>query len=708
MLNAGDMSVSRIITYISIPLLVFFLVGPLSAVSQQRKATDSTVVSSIHTLKEVRVMSGRNNFTVDADKKIFELADVLSLRGATAVEVIKQVPSLSINGDGRIQLRDGVPVLLIDGKRTTLSLSQIAADEIKSVEVMTNPSAKYDAQGSSGIVNIILKKNRKRGVNGNIRGSGTSVGAYTVMADINRYANKTNISALYLERRNRSLSRTTSGTNYQKGQPDFNAVQDDETHGPFRKARLGMEYYPDTATTWNVNGDVGWGYDKRSAALQGDYIATSAIAGKEIWRSLNNKAGYLSYHINAGYLHRFKKEREKLMITAGTEMYNAPETGFLYQSSAPGKSVAQLTDANTRVTTTTMQIDYTNPLRHGKAMLETGAKFTWHEVGALFQLATKDNGSQLFVPDTSTSFRSSFRDPVYAGYVNYSDDYGGFSYTAGIRFEHYDYMAYLPETIRNRQSSLFPSVLTSWKLNQSADLHLNYARRVNRPDYTQLLPFVDLANPLSLHTGNPFLRPELTDALELSYNRTIGNTVLSASLYYRYSQHYLTSKASTLSGDTLLITSINAAHANTGGIEFIIKAHPADCWDLSANFNGFKTNIETTGTSDNGYSWFAKANNTFRIPAGITLQLTANYEAPKIIPQGRILETGYIDVSGSRDLGRKKQLTVIVTCYDIANTDRQRIVISESGSFRQSSLLKPQSRIVKLAVSYRFGRSAHH
>jgi iron complex outermembrane receptor protein len=674
-------------------------------------------VSSRKELKGITITAQKPSLQMAADKKVFNVSTNLNAKGGTVAEVFRQVPGLTISPGGKITLRNGTPVLLLDGKRTNLTLDQIPADQVASIEIITNPSAKYDAQGANGIINIISKRNTKGGVFGSVNANWSSMPEYNIYGDINISKGAFRLNINYLDHGHQSKQKETIFRDNIYAGTQLEQFSNSNTKGPFRRGKFTLDYEPNKRNIFSLSGMYGGGDFRTRSEQKSMYLPKINNVDSTTTRYTNNLEEFRFGQAILSYVHQFSKQGGKLTADFSVEKYNAPETGSyrLQYHNKENDQVLQQFNGSIRAHTIILQSDYTNTFRENKARLEAGVKINWHKDHNQNRMEDYDNTTGKYVVNQYATYNFQYKDPTYAAYGNYSDSYGKFSYIAGLRFEQYEYTGVMQDSannIRYHNPGIYPSIFLTQQLGHEQELHLNYSRRVTRPDFEEISPRIDYSNPQNLFKGNTALQSAYTNLVEFSYNKSFGPSQLIATAYLRNINHPITSYTYPLAPDTLLTTYMNADQSNTYGAELIFKNPLASWWQLTSNLNFFDTRIrdsnKSIGLTNSGFSWFAKMSSDAKLPADITVQLSASYEAPKIIPQGKTLSTSSVDLAVKKDFLKQKNLALTLSITDIFNTDRNRWQTSLPGQFYQDFLQKYSTRIVKVNVNYRFGRTSNN
>ncbi|HTE10361.1 MAG TPA: outer membrane beta-barrel family protein, partial [Chitinophagaceae bacterium] len=699
------------------------------------------LVTEITQLANVTVTANKPLVRLDADKKIFNVEKNIVSAGGTALDVMKSVPSVNVDIDGNVTLRNSAPQLYVDGRPTTLTLDQIPADAIESVEVITNPSAKYDASGGgAGILNIVLKKNRKTGYNGNVRAGIDKRGALNGGGDFSVRQNKINLSASLMANQMKGrTSGTTDRLNLQDTpQTTVNQQNANKTNGGFIFGKLGIDYFISNKTTLSLTGFKVHGEFKplETINITTDSLFNTGKISANSDRVSTSKRIFNGQGFAFGMKHLFAKEGEEL--TADMNYFsgkNSNQSDYVTNYYANNSGSAASTELQ-RVLgdgfdkNLVVQTDYTKPIGI-KTKVETGIR-------AALRSRTNNNNTYVYdgttytpLPSATSNYKNT--DNVYAAYVTYSSAFKDFSYKLGLRAESSNYAGDLVNTgekfKNNYPVSLFPSVFLTQKLKANQQLQVSYSRRINRPNFFQLIPFIDYTDKLNITKGNPALVPEFTQSLELSYLKTFtGNNTLLGSLYYKHTNNlitrYLDKELNPLTGNEDLInTYINANSGYSAGAELTAQNYLTKWWDISTNINVYNSQIKTDSNSQPAlWSWFGKFNSNFKLPSDFTVQLTATYQSKTNLPintnqgfggpafgQAQSSSQGYISASWGMDFAVKKTflkskaLSATLSVNDIFRT-RVSNQYSYSEYFVQHYNRLRDPQMIRLNFAYRFGK----
>ena len=601
------------------------------------------------TLGNVTITASRPTLSMGIDRKIFNVDKNIATAGGTAVDVMRNVPSINVDIDGNVSLRNASPTIFVDGRPTTMTLEQIPADAIESVEIITNPSAKFDASGgTAGILNIVMKKNRRVGYSGNVRANIDSRARVGFGGDINMRQNKINVFASGMLMQRRSIatgftertSKTLTDTSYYSTQRDRNISE-----GQFGFGRFGVDYFMDIRNTLTVTANfVRGGFTPEAVGnIFIDTLKGGAFRNQEYQRRTTNTEGiFRNKGAQLSFKHNFPQSGHEITAdvtynkgrnendgTIRTDYFFMPNERF--RNSYTQLQLGRGTNENV-----TLQTDYAKPLSQTSKI----------EAGVRAQLRKIVSQNTVTVAGRENTVFYNSDDAVYAAYGTFSNRIKNFGYQLGLRAESSTYEGVLPlkgQTFNiDFPISLFPSMFLSQKLKGDDELQFNYSRRINRPNFFQLFPFTDYSDSLNISRGNPGLQPEFTNSLELSFSKVFKNRDnLLISAYYKNTNDLIT-PIQALEFDTIfkrtmpINTYQNANNAYVTGLEMTSRNKLTKFWDITANANLFTSKIDLTDQPDPDQfvSYFFKLNNSFKLPKNFSLQLSGDYQSKIITPPG--------------------------------------------------------------------------
>ena len=712
--------------------------GGFSADQFEKDLGNIQLLLESETLNEVTVTAEATGVKLALDRKIYRVDKDDNAAGGTAEDALRNVPSLSVDIDGNLNLRNGSPQLFVDGRPTTLTLDQIAGSSIESVEVITNPSAKYDASGGqSGIVNIVMKKDRRIGYHGNVRAGFDTQGGLNMGGNVNVREGKVNtfLNANLFKRAGVSTSEIDRQNLF--GNPLTRTLQTSESDrdGQFVNLRGGLDWFADNRNTITFQGSYTRGnFDNPQVTnIFTDSLFADRTARSEALRTVENERMFKNVGASILFKHLYPKKGKEITadvnfnsISFGgggefmTEYFN---TGFTSQE-------RQESDGGTDVIT--IQTDYVNPV--GENMkFEAGARASIRKVGNYNFTSVLRNNE--WVPITNFADEYDFDDRVYAGYATFSHDMPKWGYMVGLRAESSQYKGAIDggeSTFENEYPlSLFPSTFITYKVNEQDNIQLSYTRRIRRPNFFQLMPFTDFSDSLNLRRGNPDLVPEFTNSLELTYQNIFKNgSNILLSLYYKDANDLITSYQfaeydSELSREVIIDSYANSNFSEAIGGEITIRNNFGKNIELTTNVNLYNSKVDASnveeGLVNKQFTWFWKENLAVRLPANFRLQVSAEYRSRTAFSpssgnrrfrgfggssntaQGYSLPNWFMNVSLRKDIMKRKG-SISASIQDVFAT-RFRGNHSESPFFIQDSESRRPAQVVRVNFSYRFGKT---
>jgi len=631
-------------------------------------------------LEQVTVTASKPLITMGVDRKIYNVEKDIAAQGGSATDVMKNVPSVQVDIDGNVTLRNSTPTIFVDGRPTTLTLDQIPADAIQSVEIITNPGAKYDASGgTSGILNIVLKKNRKAGYNGNIRAGIDQRGHGNFGGDINIKQGKINffLAGFFNDRKSISTGQINRYTFNQPSYPPDSLSESDYSvnKGYFAFGRGGFDYLIDNRNTLTLTGNIVHGTftPYTNSDLFVDTVTAGGSRDSYTRRVTSTNSQFNNHGAMVSFKHTFPRSGEEwsadVNYSQGTNDNNNLVSSEIHnvKEGPLSSTYDQQQIGNGTNKYFTAQTDYTLPFGE-KGKFETGLRAAIRNIYSLNNIDTL-NAQNQFEVEGLLSSEYTYRDRVFAGYATYSNAIKNFSYQLGLRVESSDYKGtqhftgdslnitgtdtasvQYPTTgfFSNRYPlSFFPSIFLTQKLTDNQDLQLSYSRRIDRPSFQQLFPFTDYSDSLNLSRGNPNLKPQFTNSFELTYSLIYaGNANFLASAYYKNTTDLITRLASEgvnpVNHRAVIInTYVNAKSSFVGGLEFIARNTITPWWDITGNLNIFTSKINTIDTGEfavapigEQWSYYAKAFNTFKITKALSFQLSGDFTSKTVLPPG--------------------------------------------------------------------------
>ncbi|MFI5139772.1 MAG: TonB-dependent receptor domain-containing protein [Sphingobacteriales bacterium] len=676
-----------------------------------------------HTLNTVNITGTKPLIEHKIDRTVMNVENSVLAAGNSAMDILERAPGVSVDKDDKISLKgkQGVTVMIND-KLTYLTSAQLATllrstdgTTIKSIEIITNPSAKYDAAGNSGIINIKLKKNRQTGTNGNLT-LGSGYGAYykdNENLTLNHKEGRLNIFGSFSHNDNKRLqdiglkriipNGTGAPAYFSQTSPLINADQNNSY-------RLGADY---DLSSKNTIGFVASGYFNGEQ----DNIDDRTYIGKsfnEVDSSLRTVSGvHQTYHNIAFNLNDTYK-----IDTAGQELSadidysqfkNNSVAQYVTDYYLPGGSLqhpegflGNLTPSVINIRTG--KVDYTKPVSK-TLKFETGLKFS--DVKTDNNLMEKDMAANPYV---STN-HFVYDEKIDAAYINLNKDFKGFSVQAGLRAEYTSSgangdSANVVSNIPRHYLNLFPSLFINHTINDKNEINFSYSRRIDRPQYDNLNPFVFHLDPYTYQKGNPYLKPQYTNNFEFSYTY---NKNITATLGYSKTTDVITELPGTDPATKIsFVTQENLQVQNAYNFNIYAPYTITKWWEGNVNatafYLGFKSNGLEGGNLDRGqFAYNIRATETFTPFAGYKAELTGNYQSALTYGLFYVKARYSTDAGVSHSFANKK-LNVKLSMSDVFNTLRNDV----NANYQNTNMAitqKRESRITRLTLTYNFGNN---
>ncbi len=703
------------------------------------------LIPAIKQLSNVTVTSTRPTLEMGVDRKVFNASKSIVAAGGTAIDLMKNIPTLSIDVEGNVQLRNSSPQIFVDGRPTILTLDQIPAENIEKVELITNPSAKFDAASSGGIINIVLKKNKRIGLNGIATIGGGTPGIGMGNLNLNMREGKINFYISGGYNVSGGIARSeTERINKRDGVPTdyFNQFSDNERKRRFGSLRFGFDYFIDNRNTMSFTQHLGRGKFGYEEDQRQEYLTVSQQVlynGRRMTIG-DNRSSRNSSAVN--FTHKFPKEGKELRIDLNYNYGNNRGASsivnhFIYPDGTQYQTSTFVNNDNKgKNDQVTFQVDYANPL-NSQSKIEAGVRSYFNDVSSQLNAYADISGTPLKLP-LSNNYR--YKEYVNAFYFTYShkNEEETFSYQLGLRSEYSKFDGLMvdsaakfgyefPKDIKTLWNAFFPSLFVSKKIGDKDDIQFNFSRRIRRPNFWQINPYVDINDPANIRMGNPKLRPEFINSFEVNYVKNYSKGSFISSMYWRnnpdditqYSdtitvQQYDDLKEAGINPDAILSTFINANTTNRYGLELVLQHKASENFEITPTFNlqyrKVNATVNNLDLSNDGFNWDFQLNTSYKFSAknkspfkNTSLQLTGEYESPRVIPQGRMKSQYSVDFALRKDILKEKG-TFTFSINDILNSNRWG-TIYDTKDFYQDSYRRWNVRSFRLTFSYRFGKA---
>lgn len=674
------------------------------------------LVEDLEDLGEVMVRAEKSQTEFKLDKRVFNVGADLSSTGASALEVLNNVPSVNVSIEGQVSLRgnEGVQIL-INGKPSVLTnadgnaLGTITADMIEKIEVITNPSAKYDASGTSGIINIIIKKSEKKGLNGSVSLNVGTPNSNSFGLSLNKRTEKFNLfSQVGFGKRTFPGETKTINSDLVEN-TTINSIGESEFNEKFGNILLGTDYHINDNNVVTLSGSFAYEVEDQNSATNYNNTddttntITDSWIRNEITEATNPK---LRYELQ--YKKDFKRhEDQDLLFSALGSSFQKDQSSDFIDNVLTGSDIdtKQETRTDYKLQDYTFKLDYTHPfLKH--YTIETGSQYAINNVSNDFAVSDLINDVWVNNEDFTNVF--DLDQKVLAFYVTsaYEGDIWGLK--LGLRMENTNLNTILintNETNSNNYTNLFPSAHISYKVNDDLSLQIGYSRRINRPGLRNLNPFSNIRNNFSISTGNPDLLPEYTDAFELTSIQKLNKASLNFSIYNRYTTDVVERVVISFIDDVSTSRPENIGTSFITGLEFNGKYNPVNWFSLSGDFNinyfNRKGVFESESFDFKGNRWSSRLTSKFKLPLEFDLEVTGNYASKYKSLQNEISDNLYADLGIRKKILKGK----VILNTSIRDVFASRIFISEtiqSDYYLYNSYTR--GRFITFGVSYGFGK----
>lgn len=679
--------------------------------------------SGTATTEEILVETQKSFVQFDGDKKVFNVSQNPMNQSGSLIELLKNIPSVSVDADGNVSLRGNTNVKItvdgrpfgLDGQNRTQLLEQIPANQIESVELVTNPSSKYEAEGVSGIINIVTKKTKVFGYNGNLSLNAGSRDKYNGSLNLNLKSNNTQFFANYSYNINNFF--ITGGTDRTNSlsttENIFTQSYDGRSRIKSHFVKGGMDYFINPQNTLGFSVTY-----QNSARNRGEFISSKAFDINDIITSsslndynVSSKNNTLDIALN--HIFKFKNPKQTLTTDAIYSQNNNDESGFTQENyilpvnQNPGliQETSKINDKDFSI-----QSDYVHPFTEN-TKIETGYKIRLRDKKNDYSNSQFDYNLNQYVTNTNLTNNFEYRDIVSAAYVQFSSTEGIFSYTAGTRVEHTNVKSLLilnNTQVKNSYFDIFPSANITAKLGKSNEVQLSYSRRIRRPGMWELNPFVNATDPNNYFSGNPDLKPEYTDSYELSLVQYLPGTSLTPTVFYRHTKDLISRTREYIDSNTTLTTFANYNTSKSYGAELIFNSQPVQFWNINGSISYYKTEIDASNISsayvNEGSTWSGRISSSLFLPYQFSLQLNYFYSGDILAAQATVEPFSSFDASLKKELFNGR-LTTTLRVSDIFNTLKFKVNINNDRTYREEFERKRDTRVITFGLSYKFGEA---
>ncbi len=665
-------------------------------------------------LDEVVVRAEKSTTEFKLDKRVFNVGKDLSSTGASALEVLNNVPSVNVNIEGDISLRGSQGVqILINGKPSVIASEQgnalgtITADMIQQVEVITNPSAKYDAEGTSGIINIVIKKEERKGINGSVTLNAGIPHNHSFGLSLNRRTEKFNLFSQV-------------GVGYREMPSDYEGINRNLTNGNtvlsegrgyrnelFYNLILGTDYIIDKNNIITLSGSFAYEIEDQpsNTVFSFEDVANGTIDRwdrQEVTEATNPK-----YQYELQYKRDFEDDKDhSLLISAIGNLFAKDQSSEFFNETIAGsnRNSEQQTATNFGELRQTFKVDYTKPVSD-KWTIETGAQYVLQNVDNDFSVTNFINNEWQVNPNLTNVFE--FNQNVLGLYGTASYEGNQWGIKLGLRAENTDISTLLVTTDEGNTrnfTDFFPTLHTSYKVTDQFSLQAGYSRRIYRPRMWSLNPFFNIRNNFSIRTGNPNLLPEYTDSYEITSIYILGEVSMNFGVYHRYTTDVV-ERIATLEDNVSTTKPFNIGSNRSTGVEFNFKYSPSKKWSMNGDFNYNYFNregtFEATSFDFNNDQWSSKLTNKIKLPAQFEMEVTGHYRSKFQTVQSEISGNVFADLGVRKKIGTGKAVFSL-SVRDIFASRFRESETNQTGFYLYN--YSRRGRFVTLGFSYGFGK----
>lgn len=673
-----------------------------------------TLESESQSLEEVEVRGEVSKTVFKLDKRVFNVGKDLSSTGMSGLEVLDNVPSVNVSIDGEISLRGGAGVqILINGKPSVLAdessnaLGTITADMIESVEVITNASAKYEASGTAGILNIILKKEEKKGWNGSVTANTGYPSNHSIGLSLNRRTEKFNLFT-QLGGGYRSMPRFSESRNLNKiTEETISSIGENYRNEAFFNITLGTDYHINDYNVLTLSGNFAYEMEDQPSETSFEYTdgngdLISSWTRNEVTDAINPKWQY-----DLNYKKQFKNNKEHTLQISGLgSFFGKDQSSDFTTREVNGLNLNgdQRTATSFKKQDYTFKVDYINPITKFFT-LELGSQYALNNVANNYLVEDFVGGE--YVTDQNQTNNFEYNQKVLGVYTTGAYERGNWGVKGGVRIENTDLSTFLVNTEESNDQNFtdfFPTLHTSYKVSDKLSFQAGYSKRIYRPRLWDLNPFFNISNNFNIRAGNPNLQSEYTDSYELTSIYRIGKASFSSSLYHQYTKDVI-ERVSTIENNTVYVRPYNVGSNSKLGFETNGKYIPTKWLTISADFNmnyfDRKGEFQNQTFDFSGSQWSLGITPKFKLPYDIDFEFTVKTQSGYETVQGETSGYTTLDV-GLRKKVLKGKIMLNLSVRDVFESRIHENFVSQD-TFENYSFGQRQRQIA-FGISYGFGK----
>lgn len=733
----------------------------VSITQQKPELLIDTILMSqgTETTEEIEVVEDAPIMENQIDKKVYNVEKSIVSESGSVVDALKNLPSVTVDSDGKVYLRgssnvniliNGMPSATLGSDPSTV-LEQISSKMVETIEIMSNPSSKYDPEGTSGIINIVLKKKQDDGVNGTVSLNAGTGDKYTSSLNLTVRKNKFTLNGNYSFR---LFNMKGDGSSYKKtflGDTTYfyNQLSDNSDRMSSHFGTLGVDYEYSKKSLFSLSGN----YNYRGMEMQDNSINTN-------WSNINlnpsvyfnsvskNNKGY-GMDINARHRLKFETPKKELVTSIQYSKMNMEDANWTKKTNFYTNSLllSQRDSTTNNMEMFSFQSDFTIPVGNAElkdnsnsttpnnnppgpgpmgpgnpsgpnsgtstssgtiSKVEMGIKGAFRTLNSDYKSNYYDTSSQNWLYNGLTSNNFEYKEQILSAYTNYTNKIFDIGYQFGLRLE----QAYTKsnqlttkENYENNYFSFFPSIYLTKTFAKTNEFQVSYTRRINRPHTFMLNPFTDYSDLQNLRKGNPNLKPEYINALEFSYMKYFSYLSASASVFYRNVNDAINRIVSVVDSTTSISTFANVSKSSSYGLEFVLSGSITKWWSINGSTSYSKTTVTgdnvAGGTNNSGDVWSGKLMSSFSFKNLFDIQLSYFYSGKMVTAQGSMDPMQVMDIAIKKDFFDKRA-SLNLRISDVLNT-MKFAVASTSSTFDYSFSRRRDSRAVLLTLTIRFG-----
>ncbi len=691
------------------------LIRPVIFKPEEKELNLDTIFLKTGTETDEIVVEGEKPFMeLKGEKKVFNVDQNMNVTGGTAIDVLKNLPSVTVDIDNNVSLRGGQQIkFYINGRPVVGNISsileQMPADQLSSVEVITNPSAKYEAESSTGVINLVMKKYDDSGFNGDLNFNAGTGDKYGSGINLNYKTNDYKFTGGYDYRmRNMDFNGSLQRNNYLI---PSSAFTNQTTNGQMRmegnNARGEIEYSLSQSDFLNLNGRYSKGKRTNGNTENLFVYDQDNILNENSITKDNTTSNNEEYSVGLNYYKVFKNKKQSLTGEAGFSYdkdYDNENKTSQYVLPLNTPDLNSLINGSDLTQEVNIQTDYAQPV--GKnTKLETGFKYNYRNTDANNFYYNQDDKSGAFEIDSSLTDEFIYKENIGALYAMFGNEEGNFTYNFGLRGEYWNYNLdqYAMNSVTSRNTfNVFPSATLTQKLGLTEEMSLSFSRKVRRPGYRELSPIIRVISPVLYRQGNPDLNSEYINSFELSFAKFFTSFSLMPSLFYKLTTDKITMYSQLIDSNITLNTSINSDNQISYGAELLLNGAITKNFSLNGSVSYFKQEINSDSLASNSNTTFSgRLFASYNLPWDMAAQITYFYSGKNLTSQGEVKPVSTVDLGIRKDFMDKK-LSLNLRASDIFNAMKMQSS-SVTDTYSQEFMRQRDSQVVSLTLTYKFG-----